>query len=128
MSPLDFRGQQQRVQTLPQGCLPIFNGDGSRSPKRHMDQFLAMCDMHFINHDDILVTTFLQKLVVLASYWFRSLPTGSITCFDDLKDMFLTQYTHPIIYHTLLTKFTRIHLEKGERIRDFNLSYFRTVQ
>ena len=86
-----------------------------------MDQFLAMWEMHFINHNDDLVRAFLQN-------WFRSLLTGSITCFDDLKDMFLTQYTHPIVYHTLLTQFTRIHLEKGERIRDFNLSYFRTVQ
>jgi hypothetical protein len=37
--------------------------------------------------------------------------------------MFLTKYAHPIAYHTLLTKFTQIHLQKGERIRDFNLHF-----
>jgi hypothetical protein len=36
-------------------------------------------------------------------------------------------YAPPIAYHTLLTQFTQIHLKKGERIRYFNLQFFKTL-
>jgi hypothetical protein len=54
-----------------------------------------------------------------------SLPARSISSFDDLETMFLTVYALPTTYHTLLTQFTQIHLKKGERIRDFNLIFFK---
>jgi hypothetical protein len=46
----------------------------------------------------------------------------SITWFNGIEDVFLSQYTQPIAYHTLLTQFTQIHLEKNEKIREFNLN------
>ena len=70
MSPLALMGQQQWGQTLPQEYLRIFNSDGSKRYQSHMDQLLAMCDMHSINDSDFLVRVFLQNLVGLASYWF----------------------------------------------------------
>jgi hypothetical protein len=39
----------------------------------------------------------------------------------------MTRYAQPIAYHTLLTQFTQIHLQKGERIKDFNLQFFKTL-
>jgi hypothetical protein len=39
----------------------------------------------------------------------------------------MTRYAQPIAYHTLLTHFTQIHLQKGERIRYFNLRFFKTL-
>jgi hypothetical protein len=101
MSPLALMGQQQWVQTLLQEYLLILNRDGSKSSQRHMDQLLAMCDMHSINHGDFLVRVFLQNLVGLASYWFWSLLASSITCFKDLEDVFFTRYTKKIDYHNL---------------------------
>jgi hypothetical protein len=90
-------------------------------PKRHMDQFLSVCDIHLIEHDDVMVRVFLQTLIGPAYEWYLSLPTQSIGSFDDLENMFMTMYAPPIAYHTFLTQFTQIHLKKGERIRDFNL-------
>jgi hypothetical protein len=55
-------------------------------------------------------------------------PLNSINLsFDDLENIFMTIYAPPISYHTLLTQFTQIHLKKGERIRDFNLQLFKTL-
>jgi hypothetical protein len=54
---------------------------------------MAMCDMYFINNNDILVRVFLQNLVGLASYWFWSLSVGFITSFDDLKDVNFKPFT-----------------------------------
>jgi hypothetical protein len=56
-----------------------------------------------------------------------SLPARSISSFDDLETMFLTMYAPPVAYHTLLTQFTQIRLKKGERIRDFNFLFLRTL-
>jgi len=36
-------------------------------------------------------------------------------------------YAPPKAYHTLLTEFTQIRLKKGERIRDFNFLFLRTL-
>jgi hypothetical protein len=33
----------------------------------------------------------------------------------------------PIAYHTLITQFTQIYLQKNERIRDFNVWFFKTL-
>jgi hypothetical protein len=49
--------------TLPQGILPVFSGDGIMDPKKHMDQFLSICDIHLIEHDDVMVRVFLQTLI-----------------------------------------------------------------
>jgi hypothetical protein len=50
-----------------------------------------------------------------------------VSSFDDLETMFLIMYVPPVAYHTLLTQFTQIHLKTGERIRDFNLIFFKTL-
>jgi hypothetical protein len=54
-------------------------------------------------------------------------PSSINWLFDDIEDMFMTIYAQPIAYHTLLTQFTQIHLQKGERIKDFNLRFFKTL-
>lgn len=53
--------------------------------------------------------------------------TGSIGSFDDLESMFLTMFSLPVAYHTLLTDFIEICLKKNERIRDFNLRFDKTL-
>jgi hypothetical protein len=93
--------------------------------KGHMDQFLSICDIHLIEHDDVMVRVFLQTLIGPTYEWYLSLPTQSIGSFDDIEDMFMTRYAQPIAYHTFLTQFTQIHLQKGERIKDFNLQFLR---
>jgi hypothetical protein len=43
--------------------------------KRHIDQFLAICDIHLIDHDDVMVRVFLQTLIGSTYKWYLSLPT-----------------------------------------------------
>jgi hypothetical protein len=71
-------------------------------PKRHIDQFFSMCEIHIIEHDYVMVRVFLQTLVGLAYEWYMSLHAQSISSFDDLETMFMTIYAPPIVYHTLL--------------------------
>ena len=44
-----------------------------------------------------------------------------------MKEAFLFRYSQPVPYYTLLTDFTQIHLEKNEKIRDFNLRFHKTL-
>jgi hypothetical protein len=57
---------------------PIFTGDGIMDPKKHMDQFLSICDIHLIEHDDVMVRVFLQTLIGPTYDWYLSLPAQSI--------------------------------------------------
>jgi hypothetical protein len=109
-SPLNLQGEQHQLPTLPQGVLPTFSGDGVMDPKIHMDLFLNMCEIHLVEHDDVMVRLFLQTLTGLAYEWYMSLPSRSISSFDDLEAMFLTMYAPPVAYHTLLTQFTQMKI------------------
>jgi hypothetical protein len=93
---------------------------------KHLDHFLTICDIHGVVHDDVMVRVFMQTLIGPAYDWYLSLPENLITCFDDIEYAFMGRYAHHVAYHTLLTQFTQIHLEKNEKIRDFNLQFFRT--
>jgi hypothetical protein len=41
--------------------------------------------------------------------------------------MLLNMFSPPIVYHSLLTNFTKICLKKNERIRYFNLRFNKTL-
>jgi len=81
-----------------------------------MEKFLILCEIHLVEHDNVMVRFFLQTLKDPAHEWYMSLPVNSISTFEDLEGIFLTMYSPPKSYHTLLPKFTQIHLQKGERI------------
>jgi hypothetical protein len=103
--------------------LKTFSRDGTIDAKRHIDLFLDVCDFHLVEHDDIMVRLFLQTLSGQAYEWYTTFPTRSIRSFDDFEAMFLSMFSPPVAYHTLLTNFTQICLKKNERIRDFNLRF-----
>jgi hypothetical protein len=96
-------------------------------PRQHMYQFLSIYDIYLIEHDDVMVIVFLQTLIGPSYVCYHSLPVCSIGSFDDLENMFMTMYAPHVSYHNLLTQFTQIHLKNGERIKDFNLQFFKTL-
>jgi hypothetical protein len=53
-------------------------------PKIHIDQLLSVCDIHFIEHNDVMVRVFMQTLIVPTYEWYLYLPTRPIGLFDDL--------------------------------------------
>lgn len=91
--------------------------------EKHLDQFLSICDIHSIIEDDVIVRVFLQTLVGLAYDWYLSLPENSITYFNDIEDTFFNQYSQSVAYHTFLTEFTQINLQKNEKICDFIIKF-----
>jgi hypothetical protein len=74
-----------------------------------------------------MVRLFLQTLSERDYEWYTTLPSRSILFFNDLETMFLTMFSPPFAYHTLLIDFTQIGLRKNERIRDFNLRFNKTL-
>jgi len=71
-----------------------------------MELFLVMCEIHLIDHDDVMVRFFLQTLIGPTYEWYIYLHAWSISSFDDLETMFMTMYAPLIAYHTLLTQLT----------------------
>jgi hypothetical protein len=115
-SPLNILGEQHDLHVLPKGTLKEFSGDGAIDAKRHLHLFLDVCDFHRVEYDDVMVRLFLQTLSGRAYEWYTTLPSRSIRSFNDLEPMFLTMFSPPIAYHTLLADFTQIGLRKNERI------------
>jgi hypothetical protein len=74
-----------------------------------------------------MVRLFLKTLSGRVYEWYMTLPNRSIHSFNDLEAMFLTMFSPPISYYTLLTDFTHIGLRKNEQIRDFNIRYNKTL-
>jgi hypothetical protein len=105
-SPLNLIGEQHDLSVLPKGTMRKFSRDGVIDAKRHLHLFLDVCDFHRVDHDDVMVRIFLQTLLGRAYEWYNTFPNRSICSFDDLEAMFLTMFSPPISYHTLLTDFT----------------------
>jgi hypothetical protein len=102
---LDLLGERHPLPSLPGGVLPLFIGDGVMNLEKLLGQFLAICDNHPVTQDNVVIF-FLQTLVGHAYDWYLSFPTSPITCFTDIEDTFLAQYSQPMAYHILITKFT----------------------
>jgi hypothetical protein len=47
--------------------------DGS---KETYGKFLSMCEIHLVEHDDVMVRLFLQTLIGQAYEWYMSLPVN----------------------------------------------------
>src|SRR3954468_19950168 len=69
-----------------------------------------------MGNDPVRTRLFISTLKGVAFEWFRKLPNGSITCWDDLEALFLSRFFEEeadINMHTLfLTK-------QGELVKDF---------
>jgi hypothetical protein len=115
-SPLNLTGELHELPVLPKGTLKEFSGDGTIDAKRHLHLFLDVYECHRVEYDDIMVRLFLQTLSERSYEWCTTLPGRWIRSFNDLEDMFLTMFSPPISYHTLLTDFTHIGLRKNKRI------------
>jgi hypothetical protein len=126
-SPFNIIGEQHEVPILPKGIVKEFSRDGTMDAKRHLHLFLDVCDFHRVEYDDVMVRLFLQTLSERAYEWYTSFPNRSICSFNNLESMFLTMFSPPISYHTLLTDFTQIGLRKNERIQYFNLRFNKTL-
>src|SRR4051812_35163845 len=91
--------------------------DGKGSAQQHIYYFESQTGS-LMGNDPVRTRLFISTLKGVAFEWFRKLPKGSITCWDDLKALFLSRFFEEeanINMHTLLlTK-----QKERELVKDF---------
>jgi len=91
--------------------------DGKGSAQQHIYYFQSQTG-NLMGNDPVRTRVFISTLKGVAFEWFRKLPKGSITCWDDLEALFLSCFFEEeadINMHTLLlTK-----QKEGELVKDF---------
>jgi hypothetical protein len=112
-SPLDLRGEKHDLPILLKGTLKEFYGDRTIDSKRHFDLFLDVFNFHRVEHDDVMVRLLMKTLSVQAYEWYMTLPTRSISSFNDLEAMFLTMFACPVAYHLLSPNIVSLPLNWG---------------
>src|SRR5436189_3529683 len=71
--------------------LTLNNFDGKRSAQQHIYYFQSQTGS-LMGNDPVRTRLFISTLMGVAYEWFRKLPKGSITCWDDLKALFLSLF------------------------------------
>src|SRR3954468_18384930 len=98
--------------------------DGKGSAQQHI-YYLQSHTGSLMGNDPVRTRLFISTLKGVAFEWFRKLPKGSITCWDDLEALFLSRFFEEeadINMHTLLlTK-----QKEGELVKDF-IEHFREL-
>ncbi|KAJ9545830.1 hypothetical protein OSB04_025537 [Centaurea solstitialis] len=69
-----------------------FDGEPSGNPYQHLEAFEDICDLFNTREDEVKLRVFSFTLTNKAKDWFKKLPPGSITTWDDLKSVFLSRY------------------------------------
>src|SRR5436190_496775 len=91
--------------------------DGKGSAQQHIYYYQSQTGS-MMGNDPVRTRLFISTLKGVAFEWFRKLPKGSITCWDDLEALFLSRFFEEeadINMHTLLlTK-----QKEGELVKDF---------
>src|SRR3954463_1302933 len=91
--------------------------DGKGSAQQHIYYFQSQTGS-LMGNDHVRTRLFISTFKGVAFEWFRKLPKGSITCWDDLEALFLSRFFEEeadINMHTLLlTK-----QKEGELVKDF---------
>src|SRR3954464_1290918 len=91
--------------------------DDKGSAQQHIYYFQSQTGS-LMGNDPVRTRLFISTLNGVAFEWFRKLPKGSITCWDDLEALFLSRFFEEeadINMHTLLlTK-----QKEGELVKDF---------
>ena len=76
-----------------------FGGSAMEDASMHLHDFVEICDMQKfknVESDILKLKLFPFSLRGKAKEWLHSLPTGSINCWDNLKEAFIKKYYPPV--------------------------------
>lgn len=96
-----------------------FGGSSTDDPNLHLSVFLEYCDtlkMNGVTADAIRLRLFPFSLRDRARAWLHSLPTGSITTWDQLSQAFLAKYFPPSKTAQLRNQITNLTQKDGESL------------
>lgn len=128
--PFSFNGIQgfpNSVPTKVREYLPKFTGKGSKSARRHLQEFYDLMGDFEINQEDILMKFFVQSLKEDARVWFSYLPLCSIFSWDELKLAFMEQFGERVDLGSIIKRFMDIQKKEDELIPPFNLRFARIL-
>ena len=106
----------QMLQTVGQ-----FNGLPNEDPHLHLKLFLEVSDAFKIagaTQDTLRLSLFPYSSRDRASAWLNSLPSDSITTWNDLVDKFLMKYFPPTKNAKFLNEITLFHQLENESLYD----------
>ncbi|XP_042387373.1 uncharacterized protein LOC121979449 [Zingiber officinale] len=75
--------------------LPKFHGHSGEDPNRHLQEFHVVCSTmkpQGISEEDIKLRAFPFSLADAAKDWLFYLPSGTITCWSDMRRVFLDKF------------------------------------
>lgn len=76
ISYFSLEGEQHQLSNIRKGELPMFKCYGIIKNDKHMDIFLAICDIYGTVQKDFMVKVLLPTLVGLAYDWYLMFPKG----------------------------------------------------
>ncbi|XP_074556873.1 uncharacterized protein LOC141812780 [Curcuma longa] len=102
--------------------LPKFHGLAGEDPNRHLHEFHVVCSTmkpHGISEEDIKLRAFPFSLSGAAKDWLYSLLPGCITCWLDMKRMFLEKFFPASRTTTIRKSICGIQQIVGETLYDY---------
>ena len=89
-SPLSVPAQLHDILQNYAQRIVTYNGEGEITKQQHLDMFNDFIDLEEADDDDVKLRLFAESFSSEVKNWFRSLPAGSITTFqNNLKKFFL---------------------------------------
>nr|KYP42504.1 hypothetical protein KK1_036087 [Cajanus cajan] len=102
--------------------LPKFYGRASEDLHKHLKKFHIVCSTmrpHNVPEDHIYLKAFPFSLEDLAKDWLYYLAPGSITCWDDLKRVFLEKFFPASRTTTIRKEISGIRQLMGENLYEY---------
>jgi hypothetical protein len=99
--------------------LPKFTGEGDLIAQEHINFFDQFADILGIEHEDVYSRLLVQTFEGQVRTWFRSLPAGSLTSYDELEREFIREWGERKDHLYYLTKFGALKKKNYESVLEF---------
>lgn len=108
--------------------VPKFNGEGSKSTRKHLEEFIDMMGYYELDCEDVVMKLFVQSLKCDARDWFSFLPASSIHLWDEFKVVFMEKFGERVNPNVVRIFFIEIHRSGDELIPIFILRFMKPIR